>query len=258
MNQWIKIEHITPDKPEVFKIAEILDIDPDCVVGKLVRLWIWLDQQSVNGNALSVTKSVIDRITFAHGFADAMLVVGWIEDQAGLLSIPRFDRHNGRTAKNRCNTNRRVADHRKCNAQSVTSVTQDPLPKALPKALPDEDEDEDEDSKRVCIAGEPEIVPWTRPSRYPTEEQAVSAAAQIGVTDAEAREWWSMRESSEWTRGMAGGGSRPVASDWRQDLKTVVERYIRKPRDNGHATAEQRAEQRGDHQSKKIADIKTF
>ena len=36
---WIKIEENTPDKPEVHKMASILGIDPDAVVGKLVRVW---------------------------------------------------------------------------------------------------------------------------------------------------------------------------------------------------------------------------
>ncbi|HDV0969774.1 TPA: hypothetical protein RHZ68_000076 [Escherichia coli] len=37
-SSWIKVEVITPDKPEIFQIAEILGIDPDAVLGKLVRI----------------------------------------------------------------------------------------------------------------------------------------------------------------------------------------------------------------------------
>jgi DNA replication protein DnaT len=48
--EWIKIQTVTPDKPEVFVIADRLGIDPDAVVGKLVRLWIWADQQTTDGN----------------------------------------------------------------------------------------------------------------------------------------------------------------------------------------------------------------
>ena len=59
---WIKVEHTTPDKPEVVKLAGILGIDQDAVVGKLLRLWIWADQQSVSGNAITVTNSFLDRL----------------------------------------------------------------------------------------------------------------------------------------------------------------------------------------------------
>jgi len=76
---WIKLEIATPDKPEVFQMAEILDIDPDEVTGKLFRIWIWADQQTFDGNARGVTKMLLDRITNKQGFASALEKVGWIE-----------------------------------------------------------------------------------------------------------------------------------------------------------------------------------
>jgi hypothetical protein len=131
---WIKLEHVTPDKPEIHKIAEILNMDADTIVGKLLRFWIWADQQSISGNAASVTKQLIDRITYAPGFADALLKVDWLQARSGSFAIPHFDRHNGQTAKKRADTNRRVARHReRCNAENVTDVTQQTLQKALPE-----------------------------------------------------------------------------------------------------------------------------
>ena len=35
---WLKVEVATPDKPEIWLIAEELQIDPDAVVGKLLRV----------------------------------------------------------------------------------------------------------------------------------------------------------------------------------------------------------------------------
>jgi hypothetical protein len=70
---WIKIEHVTPDKPEVHRVAEILDIDPDAVVGKLVRLWVWADQQTIDGMAPIATPNLIDRVVNCSGFADALM-----------------------------------------------------------------------------------------------------------------------------------------------------------------------------------------
>lgn len=131
---WIKVEHTTPDKPEVVKLADMLGIDQDAVVGKLLRLWIWADQQSVSGNAITVTNSFLDRLVFCPGFAVGLVKVGWLNGRNGLLSIPNFDRHNGQTAKNRANTNRRVANHRKGrNDETVTDVTPEPLQKPLPE-----------------------------------------------------------------------------------------------------------------------------
>ena len=138
---WIKFEHATCNKPEVFQISESLGIDPDAVIGKLLRFWCWCDEQAVTCNdkcnALTVTKTVIDRITFRTGFADAMEKAGWLEYVDGELSVPNFNRHNGKTAKDRSVTNKRVAKNRKCNDEcngdTVTNVTLEPLQKPLPE-----------------------------------------------------------------------------------------------------------------------------
>lgn len=98
---WIKLETTTPDKPEVFRIADELGIDPDAVMGKLLRIWIWADQQTFDGHAGSVTFSLLDRVSGASGFAEAMLKTGWLVEVAGGVTFPNFDRHNGNTAKTR-------------------------------------------------------------------------------------------------------------------------------------------------------------
>lgn len=115
---WVKIEHATPDKPEIDAMANALGIDHDAVFGKCVRLWVWVDQQSVDGDALSVTKTFIDRLVRYDGFADAMIGAGWLTVENDKFSIPNFDRHNGQTAKTRGLTNKRMKRYR--NATSVT------------------------------------------------------------------------------------------------------------------------------------------
>ena len=130
---WITIQHATPDKPEVGIIAETLGIDIDAVVGKLLRVWIWADQQTYDGNAGSVTRALLDRVTGVAGFANAMIEAGWLIDSEGGLLFPNFDRHNGETSKRRALTNKRVQKHRaernaKCNASSVTDSVTKTLP----------------------------------------------------------------------------------------------------------------------------------
>lgn len=119
---WIKIEDSTPDKPEVWKMAERLAIDADAVLGKLVRIWIWADQQTLDGNAASVTRALLDRCAGVTGFADAMIAVGWLKATEDGVSFLHFERHNGETAKKRALTRRRVERHRSGNADSVTET----------------------------------------------------------------------------------------------------------------------------------------
>lgn len=127
---WLKFEKATLEKPEVFAIAEATGLDPDAVIGKLLRVWAWFDTHTESGNAKLVTSAFLDRVAGNAGFAAAMASVGWLVAEGGSIACPSFDRHNGKTAKNRAETARRVASHRSgvtqvngsCNANPVTSA----------------------------------------------------------------------------------------------------------------------------------------
>lgn len=139
---WIKVDHLTPDKPEVIGIAAELGLDQDAVLGKLVRLWIWADQQTQSGHA-SVTRGAlpeqfIDRCVGVTGFAKAMILVGWLGHEEGKWIFPNFENHNGETAKCRALSAKRQKKYREHSNASVTRG-------ALRNALPEEEEDEDED-----------------------------------------------------------------------------------------------------------------
>jgi len=118
---WIKVTHATPDKPEIVRIADRCGLDIDAAFGKCVRLWIWADQQTVDGNALTVTDAFIDRLVHCPGFSAALREVDWLQARSGSLAIPRFDRHNGQSAKQRALTRDRVK--RKRNGDVVTKST---------------------------------------------------------------------------------------------------------------------------------------
>jgi hypothetical protein len=57
---WIKLQHATHDKPEIMKIAKSLGISTEAAFGHVTRVWVWLDQQSLDGHALDVTEKDID------------------------------------------------------------------------------------------------------------------------------------------------------------------------------------------------------
>lgn len=114
----MKIDLELPDKPEVHSIAGILNIDPNTVVGMLIRVWQWFDKHTTDGNAYGVTYSLPDRITGVTGFGEAMMLVGWLEQNDKHLTMPKFDRHTSQSAKTRALTNKRVTKTR--NAHSVT------------------------------------------------------------------------------------------------------------------------------------------
>lgn len=110
---WMKIEKTTPEKPEVFAIASIMNIDPDAVVGKLFRVWRWFDDHTRDGNASCVSISLLDRCAGVPGFAKAMQAVGWMTETETGVSLPNFGRHNGETSKQRALTAKRVSAYKK-------------------------------------------------------------------------------------------------------------------------------------------------
>lgn len=116
---WIKVAFTTPDKPEVLKIASALSLTPEAVIGHLLRVWMWVDQQSLNGHALNVTVSHIDHVSRHAGFATAMRDVGWLSGDDGAISFPRFDRHNGETAKKRVLASERQRRKRSRDSHAV-------------------------------------------------------------------------------------------------------------------------------------------
>jgi hypothetical protein len=177
---WIKVEHALPDKPEVMEMAAMLGIDSDAVVGKLIRVWTWFDNHTEDGNAPVTVRALLDRYAGVTGFVASMLQVGWIRENDGMLSVTRFERHNGQTAKNRANTNRRVAKSRKCNGASVTSVTPAPLQKPLPEKRR-EDSKERERAGEKSPPGTPDLAEQAQAvvAAYPRKEKVADALAIV-------------------------------------------------------------------------------
>ena len=53
---WLKFDCTTPEKPEVLRITISMGWDdPDLTVGKLLKVWRWFDEHSLDGNADGVT-----------------------------------------------------------------------------------------------------------------------------------------------------------------------------------------------------------
>lgn len=128
--EWLKFECSLPEKPEVLAMTVAMGWDdPDLTVGKLMRLFRWFDQHTVDGNASGVTAALLDRLIGVTGFVQAVADTGWLVIDDKGLTLHNFDRHNGATAKSRALTAKRVANHRggadgnaPSNAATVTAA----------------------------------------------------------------------------------------------------------------------------------------
>lgn len=112
MADWIKVRDNLVDDPTVGRICIATKLDKYAVVGRLVKLWAWADQYTTDGNA-DVTLGYVDSMLDCLGFADALVLVHWLEvPENGRIRIPNFERHNGKSAKKRALTANRVQAHR--------------------------------------------------------------------------------------------------------------------------------------------------
>jgi len=99
---WIKVEKDTPAKPEVMRLAALLDIDEFTVVGHLIAFWSWVDSNlSPECPRTQGTIRGLDRIAGRAGFCEAMIAVGWLSHTDGMFEIPKMGRHMGKSAKMR-------------------------------------------------------------------------------------------------------------------------------------------------------------
>lgn len=177
---WIKVQHVTADKPEVYAMAALLGVTPEDVLGRLIRVWVWADQQSLNGHALSVTDVTLDAVSRRDGFATAMRKVGWLHGENGSVSFPNFDRHNGQTSKKRA-----LATERK-----VTQRSRSERDKSVTR----------EEKRRVSVSKDTESASPLRGSRLPpdwqpSEELKADASKErpdlhLPTTIASFRDYW--------------------------------------------------------------------
>lgn len=114
---WIKMRADLFTHPKVVRIASALKADTLKTVGGLMSVWCLFDAHSEDGFLDGYTPDVLDAHLRWPGFAQSMVDVGWlIESAAGGLSLPRFDTHNGQSAKRRAQDADRKREGRKVSA----------------------------------------------------------------------------------------------------------------------------------------------
>lgn len=107
--EWIKVRLDLPEDPAVYRLSRITGLDRLSVIGRLYAFWAWADKHAVDGRVDGASTLDVDDITRHDGFADAMAQVKWLEVGPDYLAIPKHDRHNGESAKERGLKNARQA-----------------------------------------------------------------------------------------------------------------------------------------------------
>jgi hypothetical protein len=147
---WIKVEKSSARKPEVLKIARMLGIPQDAAFGLLVRFWIWLDDNCVDGVVDGVVYADVDELMACPGLSALLKECGWATFSANppLMSVVNFSRHNGETSKIRALKSERQAkwrnapvdappSTRKEKKRDIKPIEQPARPKKLTEPTPE-------------------------------------------------------------------------------------------------------------------------
>lgn len=120
---WIKMRDNLWSDPRVSRLCDLTGKGKAAVIGGLYWLWSNADQHSVDGAMPGLTMKGIDRETGIPGLGKALTdpAVKYLEDGPDGVRIPRFDEHNGASAKVRAEGQKRKANWR---AKSGTEVHQ--------------------------------------------------------------------------------------------------------------------------------------
>lgn len=98
---WIKMRSDLFTHPKVIRMSSALQADTLRTVGGLMSVWCLFDTHSVDGHLDGYTLDAVDVHLRWEGFSHAMQCVGWLEEAPQGLTLPRFDVHNGQSAKRR-------------------------------------------------------------------------------------------------------------------------------------------------------------
>jgi hypothetical protein len=207
--RWIKIDVGTFDKPEVARIATRVNLDVFGIIGRLARLWGYVDEHGNNGRIDGVDAAFFDAMLQCQGFSAAVASVGWLAiDETG-VSVPKFDRHNGKAAKTRVQAaarqlRRRKRDNKrdKCHAAPLTQAQHDPT--------------EDVISQQGALFGDDsKAEPVSARKRFvkPTEEEVTAYCEQEGIK-IDVTHFYSHHESKGWKVG------RVPMVNWKAAVRT--------------------------------------
>jgi hypothetical protein len=113
---WIKMRMNLRTHPKVVRIASALKADKFRIVGGLHAVWSLADEHTEDGSLPGYTLAALDDSIGWPGFSAAMKNVEWLIEEPQRLVLPRFDEHNGASAKRRAQDAERKRNDRKTSA----------------------------------------------------------------------------------------------------------------------------------------------
>lgn len=121
MAGWIVWTKGLVGKDEICRIARELGISRREAACRCMEVWEWADERTTNGFVPHVRLSEISDIVGFPGLAEAMAIVGWLQEHipAG-VNVANYDRWNAESAKARLHSAERMRRFRSHHARKGT------------------------------------------------------------------------------------------------------------------------------------------
>jgi len=117
---WIKMRADLLTHPKVVRMMSALKADKFRIVGGLLSVWCLFDAHSEDGRLSGYTPELLDTMVAWDGFSAAMVAIDWLRvGENESLELPRFDAHNGQSAKRRAQDADRKRNVRKLSADEA-------------------------------------------------------------------------------------------------------------------------------------------
>jgi hypothetical protein len=109
--EWIAVDIALPEKPEFQEIMDLTGRDEAWTEFLLVRLWGWASMHCADGTARMTIPRLVRLRGGDEAFWRAVAAVGWLEinEEAGTMAVPGWDRRFSQSAKARLQHRDRAA-----------------------------------------------------------------------------------------------------------------------------------------------------
>lgn len=177
---WIKMRIELQTHPKVFRMVSALKADRLRIIGGLHIAWSIFDVHSDDGVLVGYSIDSMDAVVGWPGFTQAMIDVEWAGvDSSGSLVMPRFDEHNGKSAKRRANDSERKRHSR----DAVMSASD--ADKSVTREEKRREENKDQDQKLSSQAPSVDLFAsfWKLYPRKVCKAAAEKAWKKLKVTD---------------------------------------------------------------------------
>lgn len=149
-DDWIKLRCNLWQHPKVVRIMSAIcpqnigQMSAKCqIIGALARTWAIADAHTEDGHLEGYVSAALDAEIGITGWTAALESVGWIVVGAQGLTVPRFEEHNGESAKKRAEDAKRKRQARK-SAKCPTNAGQVSANSRTKNGLEKEEEKEKE------------------------------------------------------------------------------------------------------------------